>query len=233
MAALPQIESLNPLVKVTAIPTLDPFVGSVDRPGDEAAMVDFLQREKVDVVVACDLTHKQMVSGREGSHTDRQEMIDSAAHTAGSMFYGAGTYGFYGYVFADLGPAHEFTFGNLAHATAKKTLKFKPMAQAFEPTNWSLSHDKTAEGGSPFGGYKRALKARQFAPQLAVPILGEFLPKECRADGPALWEYEKRHGGLPAGGEDQKEELTAINAELQTALGVHAKLLDASTDVVK
>lgn len=48
------------------------------------------------------------------------------------------------------------------------------MAQAFDRTNWALSHEKTAEGGSPFGGYRRVLKARQFAPELAVPVLGEL-----------------------------------------------------------
>lgn len=38
----------------------------------------------------------------------RQEAIDAGARKAGSMFYGAGTYGFYGYVFADLGKEYEF-----------------------------------------------------------------------------------------------------------------------------
>lgn len=33
----------------------------------------------------------------------QQVAIDGATRKAGSMFYGTGTYGFYGYVFADLG----------------------------------------------------------------------------------------------------------------------------------
>jgi hypothetical protein len=39
---------------------------------------------------------------------DTKESIDNAARSAGAMFYGAGTYGYYGYVFADLGPAYEY-----------------------------------------------------------------------------------------------------------------------------
>lgn len=37
-------------------------------------------------------------------------MIDHAARKAGVMFYGAGTYGFYGYVFVDLGQAFEYVY---------------------------------------------------------------------------------------------------------------------------
>lgn len=39
---------------------------------------------------------------------DEQESIDAAARIAGSKFYGAGSYGFYGYVFADLGSQYDF-----------------------------------------------------------------------------------------------------------------------------
>ena len=34
--------------------------------------------------------------------------VDEAAREAGSMFYGAGTYGFFGYAFADLGKDYQF-----------------------------------------------------------------------------------------------------------------------------
>ncbi|GMK59188.1 hypothetical protein CspeluHIS016_0702030 [Cutaneotrichosporon spelunceum] len=202
-AALPQIKSLNPLVEVTALPTLEPFVG-----GDEAAMITFLKREKADVVVACDLSYPQM------------EAIDSAAHVAGTKFYGAGTYGFYGFAFADLGTHHSFTHTAPGKEPMKEVIRYRPMAQAFDRKNWALPNEKTAEGGSPFGGYRRVLRAKQYAPELAVPVL-------------ALWEYEKKHGNLPTGAEGQQEELAAITTELQAALGVHSKLLDASTDIVK
>lgn len=56
-AALPQIASLNSNVQLTAFPTLEPFV-SVN--SNQANMVEFLQREKVDIIVGCDLTRSQM-----------------------------------------------------------------------------------------------------------------------------------------------------------------------------
>lgn len=48
-----------------------------------------------------------------------------------------------------------------------------------------------------------------------------------------MWEYEKKHGELPTGGEGQAEELASITSELQTALDVHPKLLGAGADVVR
>lgn len=162
---------------------------------------------------------------------DEQEAIDAAANAAGSKFYGAGTYGFYGFVFADLGPRHSFTFAPPGKEPAKELLRYKPMRQAFDSVRWALPNEKTAEGGSPFGGYRRVLKARQYGPELAVPVLGEFTHHAQLTT--ALWEYEKKHGSLPTGGEGQAEELAAITAELQTALGVHPKLLSASADVVE
>jgi ubiquitin-like 1-activating enzyme E1 A len=64
-AAIGQIQSLNPLVSITALPTLSPFIrgprdGAVVHGSSE--MLDFLKREKVDVVVACDMTRSQLVS---------------------------------------------------------------------------------------------------------------------------------------------------------------------------
>jgi len=66
-AATPQIQSLNPLVSLTALPTLSPFVrdptneengAKVDR-GRE--IEEFLKKEKVDVVVGCDLSRGDIV----------------------------------------------------------------------------------------------------------------------------------------------------------------------------
>lgn len=39
-----------------------------------------------------------------------KETIDAAARAAGSKFYGAGTYGFLGYVFADLGAQYDYVY---------------------------------------------------------------------------------------------------------------------------
>lgn len=55
-AALPQIASLNPLVSLSALP-MGPFAT-----GDQDGMLDFLTKEKVDIVVACDLARGQLVS---------------------------------------------------------------------------------------------------------------------------------------------------------------------------
>lgn len=76
-------------------------------------------------------------------------------------------------MFADLGSRHAFTYKTLAKAASNEIMEFKPMAEAFDSRNWALGNEKTTEGGSPFGGYRRALKARQFGPHLAVPVLGE------------------------------------------------------------
>jgi ubiquitin-like 1-activating enzyme E1 A len=64
-AAAPQIASLNPLVSLTVLPTLAPFVrdqSAAAQLDDQQEMAAFLQREKVDVVIACDMTVQQMVS---------------------------------------------------------------------------------------------------------------------------------------------------------------------------
>jgi hypothetical protein len=66
-AATPQIQSLNPLVALTALPTLSPFVrdpnnwengANVDR---EKEIEEFLKKEGVDVVVGCDLSRGDIV----------------------------------------------------------------------------------------------------------------------------------------------------------------------------
>jgi len=63
-AAVAQIQSLNPLVSLTALPTLSPFVRSsadgavVDGTGE---IEEFLKREGVDVVVGCDLARGDLV----------------------------------------------------------------------------------------------------------------------------------------------------------------------------
>lgn len=70
-------------------------MGADGAKGDEGKMAEYLRREKVDVVVACDFARPQL------------EAINDAVRKAGSMFFSAGSYGFYGYIFADLGPDYE------------------------------------------------------------------------------------------------------------------------------
>ncbi|GFZ50515.1 hypothetical protein JCM24511_08272 [Saitozyma sp. JCM 24511] len=204
-AALPQIASLNPLVSLTAIPTLSPFVrdqainsAELD---DEAEMVAFLKRERVDVVVACDMTRKEL------------EAIDGAARKAGAMFYGAGTYGFYGYVFADLGPSFELVVNPPKDNSTllKKSVSYSPLSAVLDRSNWSLSHSESVKGGSPFRGLTRH-STKERSPNDVLGIL-------------ALWEFEHRHDDLPSGKFGQRDELLSIAEELRTALGVNEKAL--------
>ncbi|RSH90782.1 hypothetical protein EHS25_009957 [Saitozyma podzolica] len=204
-AALPQIASLNPLVSLTAIPTLSPFVrdqtinsAELD---DEAEMVAFLKRERVDVVVACDMTRKEL------------EVIDGAARKAGAMFYGAGTYGFHGYVFADLGPSFELVVNPPKDNSTllKKSVSYSPLSAVLDRSNWSLSHSESAKGGSPFRGLTRH-STKERSPNDVLGIL-------------ALWEFEHRHDDLPSGKAGQREELLSIAEELRVALGINEKAL--------
>ena len=94
-AALPQIKSLNPLVTITPLPTLSPFTSSPT--GDpQETMEDFLKREKVDLVCGTDLDRSTI------------ERINAACRAAGTLFYSAGSYGYIGYIFADLGSSFEY-----------------------------------------------------------------------------------------------------------------------------
>lgn len=187
---------------LTAFPTLAPFTAS----DSEVDMVAFLQREKVDVVVACDLPVAQL------------EAIDSAARAAGSMFYGAGTYGFFGWVFADLGASYDYvvtpapTSVNPNPSLVKKRAAYASLTSALQQDHWALSEKETASGGSAFRGLSRS-ESRALQPQLAINVL-------------AVWEFSKRHGGaLPAGAEGEQAELAGIAEEMRKALGVHTKAL--------
>lgn len=63
-AALPQIQSLNPLVKVTPIPTASPFIPAAgETPSTEDAMDAFIKREEIDIVCVTDASKDDMVSG--------------------------------------------------------------------------------------------------------------------------------------------------------------------------
>jgi ubiquitin-like 1-activating enzyme E1 A len=62
LAALPQIKSLNPLVTVTPLSTLSPFVAAASGEQPAETIEEFLKREKVDLVCATDLAKEEMVS---------------------------------------------------------------------------------------------------------------------------------------------------------------------------
>ena len=48
-------------------------------------------------------------SGRCTRHrADHQEILDTAARASGTMIYATGTYGFYGYAYANLGENYQF-----------------------------------------------------------------------------------------------------------------------------
>nr|WRH23631.1 ThiF family [Naematelia aurantialba] len=208
-AAAPQIQSLNPLVSLTALPTLAPFVRDPSSSGasvdQEEQMVEFLKREKVDVVVACDMARSQ------------SETIDQATRKAGTMFYSAGTYGFYGYVFADLGEEYQYLLtppksdSNPNPAPTKMVLRYPSLAQVADRSNWGLPSTQTASGGSPFRGLSRN-QTKDRDPATALGLL-------------AVQEYQRAHGVLPDGAEGQRDALSEIADELRKALGINEKVL--------
>ncbi|WRT68143.1 uncharacterized protein IL334_005118 [Kwoniella shivajii] len=199
-AALPQISSLNPLVSLTAFETLQPFVG-----GSEGEIVDILKKEKVDVIVACDLPRSQL------------EIIDEASRKAGSMFYGAGTYGFFGYVFADLGESYEYVYNpkptpeNPSPGLAKKSLSYPSFAKALSSDHWDNPASQAEQGGSPYRGLTKN-ESKNAAPGVVLGLL-------------ALWEYEKTKSMLPSGGEGQIAEMIASAEKLKDDLGVNVKAI--------
>ncbi|WWC62948.1 uncharacterized protein I303_105546 [Kwoniella dejecticola CBS 10117] len=199
-AASPQISSLNPLVSLTALETLHPFIG-----GSEGEIVDLLKREKVDVIVACDLPKSQL------------ETIDEASRKAGSMFYAAGTYGFHGYVFADLGESYEYVYNqkstpeNPSPGLAKKILLYPSFASALSPASWSKPATEAENGGSPYRGLMKN-QTKDAAPGVVLGLL-------------ALWEFEKNNGTLPSGEESHVSQIKEIAEKLRVDLGVNVRSL--------
>ncbi|WVR06645.1 hypothetical protein IAU60_003677 [Kwoniella sp. DSM 27419] len=206
-AALPQIGSLNPLVSLTAWESMAPFVG-----GGEAEITELLRREKVDVVVACDLPRSQL------------ETIDAATRQAGTLFYAAGTYGFYGYVFADLGDSYEYVYNpkatpeNPAPGLAKKSLSYPSLGKALSSQDWSKPATQAGAGGSPYRGLTRN-ETKNAAPSVVLGLL-------------ALWEYETKNEALPLGGEDQVAQMKASAERLRVDLGINAKALPTVDDAM-
>ncbi|EIW67621.1 hypothetical protein TREMEDRAFT_45154 [Tremella mesenterica DSM 1558] len=206
-ASSPQIASLNPLVALTAVPTLAPFIRNSQTAGakvdSEEEMVEYLQREKVDVVVCCDMTSEEVLR------------IDAAARNAGVMFYAAGSFGFYGYVFADLGDSYEYVFtppsnpSNPPPSLQKKLSRYSPFSRVLDRSQWHLPHTSGAKGGSPYRGLTRSVtKDRTPGPTLGLL---------------ALWELEKVHGRLPL--PEDSEEMRDVAEGSRRDLGVNEKAL--------
>lgn len=180
-AALEQIQSLNPLVTLSKI-GMDSFEGEEDK------VAEILKKEAVDVVVTCDLSVKE------------NERIDAAARKASSLFYAAGTYGFTGYVFADLGESYEYVVNSI-DGLSKKVLSYPSFSTVLDRSNWAKP------GGSPFKGLSRNA-TRSAAPATILGIT-------------ALWEYESQNGHLPAE-ESSLSALTSSAESIRTALGVNS-----------
>ncbi|OXG10971.1 SUMO activating enzyme [Cryptococcus neoformans Tu401-1] len=179
-ASLGQIQSLNPLVTLSKM-GMDSFGGEEDK------IAEILKKEAVDVVVTCDLSVKE------------NERIDAAARKASSLFYAAGTYGFTGYVFADLGESYEYVV-NSTDGLSKKMLSYPSFSTVLDRSNWAKP------GGSPFRGLSRNA-TRSAAPATILGIT-------------ALWEYESQNGHLP--NESSLSALISTAESIRTALGVNS-----------
>ncbi|KAL7416082.1 hypothetical protein BDY24DRAFT_380949 [Mrakia frigida] len=97
LAALPQIQSLNPLVKVTPMTTTSPLINVAgEEPSSEDEMDAFLRKEEIDIVCVTDASKEDMLR------------INASCRRTSTLFYGAGGYAFTGYIFSDLGPSCEY-----------------------------------------------------------------------------------------------------------------------------
>ncbi|KAJ9095243.1 hypothetical protein QFC21_005609 [Naganishia friedmannii] len=197
-AALPQIKSLNPLVTITPLPTLVPFIASSDSKanGTSETMEEFLKREKVDLVCATDVTEDEMAR------------INAACRATNTLFYGAGSYGYLGYIFNDLGDDYEWvttsqtTTSNGAAQqpkNMKKQVSYPPFSEAFSFTS------------TPFGGMKRN-ETREKLPALVLGVL-------------SVWEYQSTHAGQLPNSQDAEAELMQFAEKKRVELGVNEKAL--------
>jgi ubiquitin-like 1-activating enzyme E1 A len=87
------------------------------------------------------------------------------------MIYATGTYGFYGYAFANLGEQYQFVFtaADLTKSVHKKALSYPTFTEAFDSSNWKS--EAKEEGGSPFRGLGRTV-TREGSPGSFVGVLG-------------------------------------------------------------
>lgn len=179
-AAAPQIERLNPRVKVVV------DQGDITQKGP-----DFFGA--YDVVIATDL------------HPDALNIINTATRINHRPFYAAGVHGFYGFIFSDL-IQHDYVVerekSNRATAQGKETHTRSIIAVSEKKENgknielvtkremystWFLASD-AAKLPEDFLKSRRRLK-------VVTPILS------CMR---ALWEFQTEQGRFPATSEDLK-----------------------------
>ncbi|KAF9257508.1 hypothetical protein L218DRAFT_935725 [Marasmius fiardii PR-910] len=118
-AAKPRIESLNPLVTVTTIPTFSAV--------DAQSFETILQENNVRLVCVTD--------------SDRDGLIrmNNVCRRAGKLFYAGGTYGLLGYIFCDLGDYDSVS------PTGKIRTSYTPLESALRHRWTSLTRRQTKE----------------------------------------------------------------------------------------
>ncbi|CDZ97450.1 SMT3/SUMO-activating complex, AOS1/RAD31 component [Phaffia rhodozyma] len=166
-AALPQIQSLNPLVTVTALTATTPFIYHDSAPEDQYQKIQaYIKEENVDIVCIVEASTQDVTN------------INDACRQTKTLFYSAATYGLTGYIFSDLGAQYEFAAQSTEVVKANESSKMVPKQAscvAFREL-WIPDH-------SPFKGKNKR-------PTLALNP-GFF----CALF--ALWDYEQQHGALP------------------------------------
>ena len=159
------------------------------------------------------------------------------------MFYAAGTYGFYGYVFADLTKEYEYVFKwvsinsrtppyaklidcsppssstNPSPALSKKTLSYGSFAELLDGSEWYRPAKSDTTGRSPFRDLTRN-QTKERDPLTVIAILGTSLSDAAEIGvltRIALWEYEKRYGSLPSEGNKKRRRPSLDQGDRRTA----------------
>jgi len=126
---------------------------------------------------------------------DREGLIrwNETCRRLGKPFYAGGTYGVLGYIFCDL-VKHEYVAPH-DRSVPKEAQRNVKLSATYPPLSEALRHRWTSLT-------KRQTK--ELNPAVVFTIL-------------ALWEYQKRHGKLPAGSADAAELQSIANTLLSTA----------------
>ncbi|KAJ9097320.1 hypothetical protein QFC20_006233 [Naganishia adeliensis] len=200
LAALPQIKSLNPLVTVTPLSTLSPFVVPASGEQPTETIEEFLKREKVDLVCATDLAKEQL------------SRINQACRDTNTLFYGAGSYGYFGYIFNDLGDNFEWVTSQTSSTTTSNTTITSQAKAAKKQVSYSPFEEALSKS-NPFEGLKRN-ETRDKLPALVLGIL-------------AVWEYQSRHNGNLPESDEATAELHEIAEKKRVDFGINEKALKA------
>ena len=122
---------------------------------------------------ACHMRHR----------ANHQEILDKAARASGTMIYATGTYGFYGYAYANLGGNYQFVHTqvkasrfrhtadsirgtNKTDSPQKKVLTYPSFGSAFD-----LDLGSSENGGNPYSGLTR-IAQKEANPWVSIGILG-------------------------------------------------------------